>query len=109
MVRLLFGYLSRARAIVIILAAVLLLGSASSALGRETKRVARKARYVTNSGIILVHVESKSGKVIRASMLKSTGQPALDAVTVKAFKNARFKPGTVPIVKIPIRFTHRID
>ena len=38
-------------------------------------------------------------------MGKSTGNSILDNAATSAFRNARFKPGTVPNVKIPITFT----
>lgn len=58
----------------------------------------------TGSGVILVQV-GPSGNVTGASMGKSTGNSILDNAAVSAFRNARFKPGTVPVVKIPITFT----
>ena len=64
---------------------------------------AKKAK-ITGSGVIVVSV-SASGSVSSASMGKSTGSPILDNAATSAFRSARFKPGTVPTVKIPITFT----
>ena len=64
---------------------------------------AKKAR-ITGSGIILVSV-APSGSVNSATMAQSCGSPILDNAATTAFRRARFKPGTVPQVKIPITFT----
>ena len=64
---------------------------------------ARRAK-VTGSGVIVVSVGS-DGSVSDASMGVSTGSPILDNAATSAFRRARFKPGTVPRVKIPITFT----
>ncbi len=64
---------------------------------------AKRAR-VTGSGVVLVQV-SPSGSVTSTSMGKSTGSAILDNAATSAFRSARFKPGTVPTVKIPITFT----
>ena len=58
----------------------------------------------TGSGVIVVSVSS-DGSVTDASMGKSTGNSILDNAATSTFRNARFKPGTVPKVKIPITFT----
>jgi len=64
---------------------------------------AKKAK-ITGSGVVIVNVSS-SGSVTGTSMGKSTGSPILDNAATSAFRSARFKPGTVPTVKIPITFT----
>jgi TonB family protein len=57
------------------------------------------------TGMVLLNVDSRSGRVTKVSMYKSTGDKRLDAYAVNAFKAARFKPGTVPLVRIPVTFT----
>lgn len=64
---------------------------------------ARRSK-VTGSGVIVVSV-SPGGDVSDASMGQSTGSAILDNAATSAFRRARFKPGTVPRVKIPITFT----
>jgi len=64
---------------------------------------ARRSK-VTGSGTIVVSV-GPDGSVQDASMAQSTGSPILDNAATNAFRRARFKPGTVPRVKIPITFT----
>ena len=63
-----------------------------------------KRAKITGSGTVLVSV-SPSGSVTSCSMGQSTGSPILDNAATSAFRSARFKPGTVPTVKIPITFT----
>jgi periplasmic protein TonB len=64
---------------------------------------ARRSK-ITGSGVIVVSV-GPDGSVNDASMGSSTGSPILDNAATSAFRRARFKPGTVPRVKIPITFT----
>lgn len=64
---------------------------------------ARRSK-ITGSGTIVVSV-SPDGSVTDASMGASTGSPILDNAATSAFRSARFKPGTVPRVRIPITFT----
>ena len=64
---------------------------------------ARRSK-ITGSGTIVVSVGS-DGSVTDASMGASTGSPILDNAATSAFRGARFKPGTVPRVRIPITFT----
>ena len=58
----------------------------------------------TGSGVIVVSV-APDGSVTSATMGKSTGSSILDNAATSTFRSARFKPGTVPKVKIPITFT----
>jgi len=64
---------------------------------------ARRSK-VTGSGVIVVSV-GPDGSVGEATMGQSTGSAILDNAATSAFRRARFKPGTVPKVKIPITFT----
>jgi TonB family protein len=64
---------------------------------------ARRSK-ITGSGTIVVSVGA-DGSVTDASMGVSCGNAILDNAATSAFRRARFKPGTVPRVKIPITFT----
>src|SRR2546423_15644085 len=66
-----------------------------------------KPAVVTGEGVILVKVDPSSGAVTGAYMFKSTGSKILDDAAVNAWRNTKhhFKPGTLPRVLIPIRFT----
>lgn len=64
---------------------------------------ARRSK-ITGSGTIVVSV-GPDGSVTSCTMGASTGSPILDNAATSAFRSARFKPGTVPRVKIPITFT----
>ena len=63
-----------------------------------------RSRHVTGSGVCVVEV-APSGSVSSASMTQSLGNPILDNAAVSAFRQWRFKPGSVSKVKIPITFT----
>jgi TonB family protein len=64
-----------------------------------------RSRHITGSGVCVVSVDVSSGAVTDASMAQSLGNPILDNSAVSAFRQWRFKPGTVSKVKIPITFT----
>jgi protein TonB len=63
-----------------------------------------RSRHVTGSGVCVVDV-GPSGSVTSASMAQSIGNPILDNAATSAFRQWRFKPGSVSKVKIPITFT----
>ncbi|HWN24337.1 MAG TPA: energy transducer TonB, partial [Candidatus Sulfotelmatobacter sp.] len=63
------------------------------------------SRKVTGSGVCVVQVDAASGNVTEASMTQSTGSPILDNSALTAFRQWRFRPGTVSQVKIPFTFT----
>jgi TonB family protein len=64
-----------------------------------------RARRITGSGVCVVDVDPGSGAVTEATMAQSTGSPILDNSAVSAFRNWRFRPGTVSKVRIPITYT----
>jgi len=64
-----------------------------------------RSRHITGSGTCVVDVDPGSGSVTSASMTQSIGSPILDNAATSAFRQWRFKPGTVSKVKIPITFT----
>jgi TonB family protein len=64
-----------------------------------------RSRRITGSGVCVVDVDPGSGNVTSASMATSIGSPILDNAAVSAFRQWRFRPGTVSKVRIPITFT----
>ena len=64
-----------------------------------------RSRRITGSGVCVVTVDPGSGSVTGASMAQSIGNPILDNAATSAFRQWRFKPGTVSKVRIPITFT----
>jgi protein TonB len=64
-----------------------------------------RSRKITGSGICVAEVDPGSGSVTGASMTQSTGSPILDNSALSAFRQWRFRPGTVSQVRIPITFT----
>jgi TonB family protein len=64
-----------------------------------------RSRRVTGSGVIVCTVDSGSGNVSSCSVSSSTGSSILDNAATSAFRQWRFRPGTVSRVNIPITFT----
>jgi TonB family protein len=64
-------------------------------------------KHQTGRGIVLVNVNSSTGVVTSAQMLKSTGYKVLDDSALEAFRQWRFKPGGVRKVGIPVNFVMR--
>jgi protein TonB len=64
-----------------------------------------RSRRIMGSGVCVVEVDPGSGNVTSASMTQSIGNPILDNAAVTAFRQWRFRPGTVSKVRIPITFT----
>jgi TonB family protein len=65
---------------------------------------ARRA-HITGRGVVAIEIDTSTGKVVSCHMDPSTGNVELDRAALIAFRQWRFKPGTFPRVKIPIRFT----
>src|SRR5438552_5284977 len=63
-----------------------------------------RSQRITGSGVCVVSVDPRNGRVTEASMAQSTGDPRLDNAAISAFRKWRFKPGTVSKVKIPSEF-----
>jgi TonB family protein len=63
-----------------------------------------RVRGITGKGVVLVTVDRKTGIVVGARVLKSTGNKLLDGFALEALSRWRFKPGTVSQVTIPIAF-----
>jgi TonB family protein len=64
-----------------------------------------RSRRVTGTGVCVVGVDAGSGSVTNVSMASSLGNPILDNAALSAFRQWRFKPGSVSEVRIPLTFT----
>ena len=62
---------------------------------------------LSGKGVVLVTIDPKTGTVAGVRMLQSTGNKLLDGAALEAYSKWRFKPGSVPQVKMPIEFTNR--
>ena len=54
-----------------------------------------------------MHVDSKTGGVTSVEVQKSTGVAFLDQITIEVFRKWRAKPGTVPLVRVPMTYTDK--
>jgi len=64
-----------------------------------------RSRHITGSGVVVMNVDTSSGLVTAASMAQNIGSPILDNAAMSAFRQWRFKLGTVAKVRMPITFT----
>ena len=62
---------------------------------------------LSGKGVVLVTIDPKTGGVAGVRMLQSTGNSLLDGAALDAYSKWRFKPGSVPQVKMPIEFANR--
>lgn len=65
---------------------------------------ARRQR-TTGAGVVLLVIDSATGRVTDARVAKSTGSVILDNSAVSALRTWRFKAGTVTRVHVPISYT----
>jgi TonB family protein len=66
-----------------------------------------RSRHETGLVVVVVDVDPVSGNVVSASILRSSGWVLLDYSAVSAFRQWRFRPGTVSKVRIPVTFSMR--
>jgi TonB family protein len=63
-----------------------------------------RLRRISGHGVAALKIDRASGKVISCEMVPSTGSAILDDAAIQAFREWRFKPGTIAGVRIPIAF-----
>jgi TonB family protein len=61
-------------------------------------------QHLEGSGLYRLNVKP-DGTVSSVTVLKSTGHMLLDQAAIHAFRQWRFKPGVLHVLKIPINFT----
>jgi len=54
-----------------------------------------RARRFTGSGIFVIRVDIKTGRVVEAAIGRSTGHAILDQAALRAFRRWRFKAGAL--------------
>jgi TonB family protein len=80
--------------------------AAGEAVAVYAPRSAYSAAWPEGKGVFILHLDTKTGKVISVSIAKSMGAEILDQSAVAGFKQWRFRPGPKS-VRIPFEFTHR--
>jgi TonB family protein len=65
---------------------------------------AARDQHLEGSGLYRLNIKS-DGTVSSVTILKSTGHILLDQAAIHAFRQWRFRPGTLHVLKIPINFT----
>ena len=61
--------------------------------------LAAQAHHISGSGIFVLRVQIKSGRVKEVIVGRSTGHAVLDSAAVKTLREWRFKPGVLPSIK----------
>src|ERR1051326_2917636 len=64
-----------------------------------------RVHHITGKGVVVMRVDTATGKVTSCEMAISTGSTILDDAALTSFRPFRFKPGGAPAVKCPITFT----
>lgn len=72
---------------------------------KPTYPLEARRKLETGAGFAIITVDLATGQVTNAVMAPSTGSNMLDEAALTAFRQWRFRPGTVKKVKIPINFT----
>jgi protein TonB len=65
--------------------------------------LAARQRHWTGAGLFACNIRS-DGTVGSVDVLRSTGHQMLDQAAITAFRQWRFQPGDMKVVKIPINF-----
>jgi TonB family protein len=84
---------------------------ADAPLKKEPAYKAKRSEYpadarrdhLTGSGLFALHIAA-DGHVVRVEALKSIGHPSLDQAAIAAFRQWRFRPGSIQVVRVPIRY-----
>jgi TonB family protein len=65
---------------------------------------AARDKHLEGSGLYRLNIKP-DGTVSSVTVVKSTGHVILDQAAIHAFRQWRFTPGALPVMKIPINFT----
>ena len=66
---------------------------------------AERKRHHTGSGSFRVTLDLNTGSVVKVTVVKSTGFPALDNSAANSFRRWRWKPGKWKEIELPVTFT----
>jgi TonB family protein len=68
----------------------------------EYPSAARK-EHLEGSGLFEIHI-NPDGSVAAVRILETTGYDILDAAAIAGFRQWRFRPHTIPIVRMPVQY-----
>jgi TonB family protein len=63
-----------------------------------------RRQHLTGSGLFALHIRS-DGRVQRVEVLRSIGHSILDQAAIAAFQQWRFRPRSISLVRVPIRYS----
>ena len=63
-----------------------------------------RLRHAQGDGLFRLTLDAKTGVVIKATTLKTTGSGLLDKTAIAALKRWRFKPGKSNQIDVPVDF-----
>ena len=66
--------------------------------------VEARRRHLTGSGLFALRLRP-DGRVERVEVLKSIGHRILDLAAIAAFQQWRFRPRSISVVRVPIRYS----
>jgi TonB family protein len=64
----------------------------------------QRVRYIGGMGVVRVTLDLSTGAVSNATMVRSTGVPALDSSAMTAFHQWQWRPGKWKEIDVPITF-----
>jgi TonB family protein len=96
-------YMSRIRKAVF--AVIFAFAAAVCAAAPQPDATATPTPAKTGKGVFLLDLDYETGRVTDVHVLQSTGNPTLDATSIRTFKKWKAKPRTYRHVKVPITYT----
>jgi len=65
--------------------------------------ITARKQHLEGDGVFEIHIEP-NGSVGSVTILKTTGHTILDAAAITGFRQWRFRPHTIDIVRVPVQY-----
>jgi TonB family protein len=65
--------------------------------------ITARKQHLEGAGVFEIHIEP-NGSVGSVTILKTTGHTILDAAAITGFRQWRFRPHTIDIVRVPVQY-----